>query len=70
MPQPHSIERQRAAVPGFLVAHEPGLPDPVPPPMTPPAPIGEPEPDRLPDETPLPNPDENDQPAKTVIARR
>jgi hypothetical protein len=38
------------------------------PPMTPPAPIDEPEPDRLPDEAPLPNPDESDNPPKSVWA--
>jgi hypothetical protein len=32
-------------------------------------PIKEPEPDRLPDEVPLPNPDENEEPAKHLSAR-
>lgn len=44
---------------------EPAKP-PVPPPLDPPPPISEPEPDRLPDEAPLPNPDENDNPAKRL----
>lgn len=51
------------------VSGAPIQPEPVAPPMTPPPPIGEPEPDRLPDEAPVPNPDENDRPAKTAAAR-
>lgn len=45
--------------------HDPGAGRPVPP-MPPDIdpPIKEPEPDRLPDEEPMPNPDENDRPAK------
>lgn len=49
-----------------LLAVEPSQPQPVPPPMTPPPPIDEPEPDRLPGDAPVPNPDENDRPAKTM----
>ena len=37
---------------------------PIPPDMVPP--VREPEPDRLPDEDPVPNPDENDRPAKWI----
>ena len=47
------------------VRYELGNGNPVPP-MPPDVdpPIKEPEPDRLPDEEPIPNPDENDGPAK------
>lgn len=48
------------------VTPDPAPPGHVPPPMNPPPPIDEPEPDRLPDERPYPNPDEDDEPAKTV----
>lgn len=51
------------------VGGAPAQPEPVAPPVTPPPPVGEPEPDRLPDEAPLPNPDENDSPAKTMKGR-
>ncbi|NNH67602.1 MULTISPECIES: hypothetical protein [Rhizobium] len=47
----------------------PNEPIPDQPPMPAPGwkpvpPIKEPEPDRMPDEAPVPNPDENDEPAK------
>lgn len=53
--------RSMEPVPGY----EPGPGRPVPPiPPDVDPPVKEPEPDRLPDEEPVPNPDENDRPAK------
>jgi hypothetical protein len=48
-------------VPGYGPGSNGPVP-PIPPDVDPP--IKEPEPDRLPDEEPVPNPDENDNPAK------
>lgn len=48
-------------VPGYGPGSNGPVP-PMPPDVDPP--IKEPEPDRLPDEEPVPNPDENDNPAK------
>ncbi|EJB04123.1 hypothetical protein GGI64_002476 [Rhizobium leguminosarum] len=51
------------SVPNEPIPDQPPMPAPG---WKPVPPITEPEPDRLPDEAPVPNPDENDEPARHV----
>ena len=51
------------SVPNEPIPDQPPMPAPG---WKPVPPITDPEPDRLPDEAPVPNPDENDEPAKHV----
>lgn len=55
------------SVPNEPIPDQPPMPAPG---WKPVPPITEPEPDRLPDEAPVPNPDENDEPAKHVRTYR
>ncbi|MGR4843745.1 hypothetical protein ACIPSK_14185 [Rhizobium sp. LARHSG275] len=52
------------SVPNEPIPDQPPMPAPG---WKPVPPIKEPEPDRMPDEAPVPNPDENDEPAKQTF---